>query len=57
MTIAAQVNNRTGFIARLTARARALAEAYGEASLRARQQDETRWRRPGLLWPLFARER
>ena len=37
------------FVARLAAKARDLAEASTEA-----RQDEHRWRKPSLLWPLFA---
>jgi hypothetical protein len=42
--------------ASLTARAAALAQAYGESLLRARQDDPTRWRRAVLLWPLFTKD-
>ena len=38
--------------ARLTARARALAEAR----LLARRADPRRWRRARLLWPLFGKD-
>lgn len=44
------------FAAHLTARAVRLAQAYGEAFLRARRDDPTRWRRAGLLWPLFTKD-
>lgn len=39
--------------ARLAERARALAEAHVQARAMAAQSDERRWRRAGLLWPLF----
>ena len=42
--------------AQLTARAERLAQAYGEALLRARRDDPTRWRRAALLWPLFTKD-
>jgi hypothetical protein len=45
------------FAARLTARAAALAQAYGETLLRERRDDPSRWHRPSLLWPLFAKDR
>ena len=40
-----------GLASRLIARATALATAH----VRYPRQDETRWRRAGLLWPLFAK--
>jgi hypothetical protein len=43
--------------ARLAARAARLAEARAETALRSRRDDPTRWRRAGLLWPLFAKDR
>ena len=45
-----------GFVARLTAKARALAETAAENRLRARASDPWRWRKPGLLWPLFLKD-
>jgi len=55
----------TGFVARLTARARALGDARAERQALARTEDARaedarpenarRWRRAGLLWPLFAK--
>ncbi len=41
--------------ARLTAKARALAEASAESDALARQGGASRWRRAALLWPLFAK--
>jgi len=44
-----------GFVTRLTARAKALAEARAAAALLARRgAGERRWRSSRLLWPLFA---
>jgi hypothetical protein len=40
---------------RLIEKAAALATAHGRTRLLARRQDERRWRRAGLLWPLFAK--
>lgn len=40
--------------ARLFARARRLAAARGESRALARRNDPRRWRKAGLLWPLFA---
>jgi len=45
----------TGIVARLTARAEALAEALAERQALARREAPRRWRRAGLLWPLFAK--
>lgn len=45
------------FVRALEAKARKLAEAHGEDRLRARRNDESRWRIPALLWPLFAKGR
>ena len=48
----------SGFVARLTARATALAEARAAAMLLARRGGgERRWRSARLLWPLFAPSR
>lgn len=44
-----------GFVARLAARARALAEAHAERRALARRGDPRRWRRAALLWPLFTK--
>ncbi|WP_157081247.1 hypothetical protein [Novosphingobium naphthalenivorans] len=41
--------------ARLTQRARTLAAAHLQARVLAAQGNETRWRRAGLLWPLFTK--
>jgi hypothetical protein len=45
---------RAPFVARLAAKAAALAEARAELHRRA---DPARWRDPRLLWPLFIRGR
>jgi len=45
----------SGFAARLTAKARMLAEARGENAVRARRNDPHRWRLPRLLWPIFTK--
>lgn len=42
------------FAARMTARARLLAEAHGKALLAARRRDPARWRDARNLWPGFA---
>jgi hypothetical protein len=44
-------------VVRLAAKAARIAEAHAEAALRARRDDPARWRRAGLLWPLFAKDR
>ena len=41
------------FVARLAAKARALAEARVEEEHRAAAQDPWRWRAAPLLWPLM----
>ena len=41
--------------ARLTARARLLAQARGENAALARKADPRRWRKAGLLWPQFVK--
>ena len=41
--------------ARLAAKARALAEAQAEHTVLARRSDPARWRKAGLLWPLFTK--
>jgi hypothetical protein len=45
---------RASFVARLTAKAAALAEARAELR---RRSDPRRWRTPRLLWPLFTKGR
>ena len=40
---------------RLAAKARALAEAHAERNALARRSDPARWRKAGLLWPLFTK--
>lgn len=45
---------RASFVARLTAKAAALAKARAELN---RRTDPGRWRNPRLLWPLFIRGR
>lgn len=42
------------FAARLTAKADVLAQVAAENIRRERALDPWRWRRPQLLWPLFA---
>ena len=54
--ISAEISGRESFAARLAARARKLAQARAETLLRARRNDAWRWRKPGLLWPLFGKE-
>lgn len=44
----------TSFVARLTARAVAIARARAELR---RSSDPARWRSPRLLWPLFTKGR
>ena len=46
-----------GFAARLAAKAERIGQAHAEARARRRRRDPLRWRLPGLLWPLFAKER
>jgi len=46
-----------GFAARLAARAAQIGVAAAEAKWLARRGDPARWRRAGLLWPLFAKDR
>lgn len=43
-----------GLVARLTAKAEALAKT--RAVMLARRLDARRWRKAGLLWPLFGEE-
>lgn len=55
MIEARTTQSASGFVARLTARAQALAEARVVARLfAARGKGERRWRSARLLWPLFA---
>jgi hypothetical protein len=44
-----------GLAARLTTKAKALAEAHAERTALARRANPARWRKPGLLWPLFTK--
>ena len=54
--IAAQARDAfDALAARLASRAAVLAQASAETTLLARRQDETRWRRARLLWPLFTK--
>lgn len=46
-------NGFEALAARLTARAAALAEARARSRALEARADESRWRRAGLLWPLF----
>lgn len=48
-----QAQDERTFVARLTAKAGALAQARGEDILRERKRDSDRWRAARLLWPLF----
>ena len=57
MIVLRQARDERAFWARLTARAERLAQAHAEAGLRRLRRDPGRWRLPGLLWPLFARDR
>jgi hypothetical protein len=45
------------FASRLAEQATRLAVARAESLIRARRGDPTRWRRAGLLWPLFTKDR
>ena len=56
MIEAALTDSSGDFAAALAARAALLAKAYGEALLRERRNDPTRWRRAALLWPLFTKD-
>ncbi|MBV1918971.1 MAG: hypothetical protein KUG65_13045 [Sphingomonadaceae bacterium] len=44
-----------GFAVRLAHKAAAIASARIASRQLARRDDPRRWRRPGLLWPLFAK--
>lgn len=54
--IAASASEARGLAARLAAKAGRLARAYGENRLRVLRSDPARWRKPGLLWPLFTKD-
>lgn len=45
-----------GLAARLADRAGVLARAAIENRLRSRRKDPQRWRKAGLLWPLFLKD-
>jgi len=57
MIVLRSASDERGLVARLATRAEALGRAHAEARLRRRRGDPLRWRLPGLLWPLFTRER
>jgi hypothetical protein len=57
MIVLRQVRDERTLWARLAAKARALGRAHAESRLRRQRRDPLRWRLPGLLWPLFAKER
>nr|WP_161593706.1 hypothetical protein [Parerythrobacter lutipelagi] len=48
---------KPAFVRALEAKAATLAAAHGETRLRAERHDESRWRIPRLVWPLFAKGR
>jgi len=52
MIVLRQAQDERAWVDRLTAKALAIAEARA-----TRRNHPTRWRRPGWLWPLFAKER
>ena len=54
--IAAHIPGATTLAARLLASARTLASARAETLARERRGDPWRWRRAGLLWPLFNKD-
>lgn len=54
--ISARTSDLRGLATRLAAKAETLARAHGENRLRARRNDALRWRKPGLLWPLFTKD-
>ncbi|WP_169053562.1 hypothetical protein [Alteraurantiacibacter aquimixticola] len=54
--IAASSAHLGSLAARLSARAERLARAHAEMRLRRRKGDPSRWRKPGLLWPLFTKD-
>jgi len=45
----------SALLSRLTAKARSLATAQMQARALAQRGDARRWRRAGLIWPLFAK--
>ncbi|MCJ2178677.1 hypothetical protein [Novosphingobium album (ex Hu et al. 2023)] len=54
----AWIGVRAGFDAlatQLVRRARTLAAAHLQTRVLAARGDETRWRRPDLIWPLFTK--
>ena len=51
------IGAESGFVARLTERARRLVEARVESRRLAKMRDTARWRRAALLWPNFGGER
>lgn len=48
-------SDSAGLAARLAAKAEALAHARLEDAELFRRSDPARWRKPGLLWPLFTK--
>ena len=54
--IVARLADANGLTKKLTARAETLARAHVEFRLLSKKQDSRRWRRPGLLWPLFTKD-
>jgi hypothetical protein len=57
MIVLRQAQDERAVWARLTAKAEKLGQAHVESRLRRRRRDPLRWRLPGLLWPLIAKER
>lgn len=54
--IATRVPGIAGLAGRMIARAQALAEARAESAIARRRGDPARWRKAGLLWPLFTKD-
>ncbi|WP_164549677.1 hypothetical protein [Altericroceibacterium xinjiangense] len=54
--IEAKVRLPASFAARLAAKADKMAQARAVETLLARRSDPSRWRKAGLLWPLFAKD-
>lgn len=54
--IFAQTDKSQGLIARLSARASAIAKAHTAARLLRRRGDPSRWRRADLIWPTFGED-